>query len=449
MTIDGTDSLSAEDLDGISPDIAKRLLRALNRSPSHWTVLVDADLTTQFVGRSSSWIQGQDTSVRAGKSSLERLHPDDVEPLLHAIDQLRAAKPDDTTGNVPVLEPIRYRISRLDGPGWLTVEVRVLNLIDDPIVNGYVLICQLAGGDLDGVDHVLDLLVSEAPLPDVLAACARLIPGYIGSAAVVALVDGAYVVGAPAGSPAERLARDPRWWDKAVTDGFEHTPVNFDGYPEDLAAGARAEGFKSAWVMPLTDATSGEVVGCVVEWVRIEVEYNIGLADGLRRAARLARLVIGEQRTHHALRREALTDPLTGIGNRSALRRRLDEVSGEVSLAVIDLDDFKPVNDTYGHEVGDEVLQIVAQRIAGAVREDDLVVRLGGDEFAIVFAEGTAAEGIERSTRRVSSAIQEPIQVRDRLRLVVTGSMGIATGQTAHVLPQADKELYEAKRSKP
>lgn len=441
------DYLTTEDLDGIPAPIAKRLLRAFNQSPSSWISLIEPNLTTQFIGKSVSWIQGQDLSHRQGKSSLERLHPDDIEPLLHAIDQLRAAKPD-TTRNVPVLEPIRYRLSRPDGNGWLTVEARVINLVDDPIANCYVLVSQLAGGELDGVDHALDLLVGDAPLPEVLGACARLIPSYIGSAAVVALIDGGSVVGAPAGSPAERLCRDERWWDKTVADGFDFAPLHFAGYPEDLAAEARAEGFKSAWVMPISDATSGEVLGCVVVWVRIDVEFNIGITNGLRKTARLARLVIGEQRTHHALRREALTDPLTGLGNRSALRRRLDEANDNVSLAVVDLDDFKPVNDTYGHEIGDEVLQIVAQRIGAAVREDDLVVRLGGDEFAIVFAAGTSPEGIELSTQRVAAAIREPLQLGQEVRLVVTGSIGIATGPSSHVLPEADKELYRAKRSK-
>lgn len=443
----GPDHLTAEDLDGIPPDVAKRLLRAFNQSPSSWISLIETDLTTRFIGRSSHWIQGHDLSYREGKSSLERLHPDDLEPLLHAIDQLRAAKPD-RTRNVPVLEPIRYRLRRADDTGWLTVEARVINLVDDPIAHCYVLISQLAGGDLDGVDHVLDLLVGEAPLPDVLAACARLIPSYVGSAAVVAFVDGGSVVGAPPGSAAARLCDDERWWTKATSLGSDFAPLQFIGFPEDLAARARAEGFKSAWVLPISSTTDSEILGCIVIWVSIDVEFNIGISSGLRKTARLARLVIGEQRTHHALRREALTDPLTGLGNRSALRRRLDEAVHQVSIALIDLDDFKPVNDTYGHDIGDDVLQIVAQRIAGAVREDDLVVRLGGDEFVIVFADGTSLDGVQRSTQRVTAAIQEPVQLDDQLRLVITGSVGIATGQTSEVLSQADKELYRAKRSK-
>jgi diguanylate cyclase (GGDEF)-like protein len=447
MPDDDGEYLSAEDLDGIPPAIAKRLLRSLNQSPSSWIVLVDTDLTTRFVGRSSSWIQGYDTSQREGKQSLDRLHPDDVEPLMHAIDQLRAAK-GQSTPNVPVLEPIRYRLRRLDGHGWVTVETRVINVADDPIANCYVLISQLAGGELDGVDHVLDLLVGDAPLPEVLAACARLVPHYIGSAAVVALVDDAAVVGAPAGSPAERLCRDERWWNKAISDGLDFAPLRFAGYPQDLATEARDEGFKSAWVMPVSEVSTGDILGAVVVWVRLDVEFNIGMTNGLRKTARLARLVIGEQRTHHALQREALTDPLTGVGNRSALRRRLDGARDEVSLAVIDLDDFKPVNDTHGHEIGDEVLQIVAQRIAGAVREDDLVVRLGGDEFAVVFADGTAPEGVALSTERITATIREPMQVSEQLRLVVTGSVGLATGHTSEVLPEADRELYKAKRTK-
>lgn len=453
MTTDKQDlpeeeGLSADQLDGIPADMARRLLRAFNRSPSTWVSLIDSSLTTRFIGRSASWLQGTDSSGRVGKKSLERLHPDDVGPLLHALDQLRAATPE-STPTVPVVEPLRYRIRRLDRPdSWMTVEALVLNMLSDPVTDGLVLLSRPAGGGLDPIGTVLDLLVEDAPLPQVLAACTELIPSYLGSAAVVALLDdGDALVAAPPGSAASRLCTDDRWWRKALSEGEDHAPVDFQGYPPDLADKARAEGFHSAWVIPLRDSSTKEVIGGIVVWVRITVEYNIATDDGLRKTARLARLVIGEQRTHAALRREAVTDPLTGIANRSALRRRLDAATGEVTLSMVDLDEFKPINDTYGHDTGDGVLQVVAERLRSAVREDDLVARLGGDEFAVVFADGSAPVGIEQSEQRILHAISEPIQLGP-LRLQVGASIGTATGPPGEVLHRADATLYQQKRQK-
>jgi diguanylate cyclase (GGDEF)-like protein len=262
---------------------------------------------------------------------------------------------------------------------------------------------------------------------------------------------GAAMIDAPCAqpdTPAVHLATDERWWRKAVAEARDVVPLNFDGFPEDLASLARDEGFLSAWALPLTENRSGEVLGCLVVWVKIAVEFNIGIADGLRKAARLARLVIGEQRTHHALQREALTDPLTGVSNRSALRQRLDQAIEPVTLALIDLDDFKPVNDTYGHNVGDEVLRVVAERISAAVREDDLVVRLGGDEFAVVFADTPQVNELQARADRIAASLAQPIRTTEA-RLQVTASVGMATGCPTEVVPEADKDLYRAKRHKP
>jgi diguanylate cyclase (GGDEF)-like protein len=157
--------------------------------------------------------------------------------------------------------------------------------------------------------------------------------------------------------------------------------------------------------------------------------------------------VLGEQRRHHTLRREAVTDPLTRAGNRSALRQRLDGVTGNVTVALVDLDDFKPVNDTYGHDTGDAVLQVVAERLMGTVREDDLVARFGGDEFAIVFADGTTLEGAAPSIDRIVATIGEPV-VTDRGTVLVSASVGLASGPATEVVQQADAALYAVKRAK-
>ena len=452
-------------LPDVPDDVAVRLVRALDRAPGAFATLIDADMRSRWLSRSATWVTGTDPESRPGRDALDRVHPDDVQRITHAIGQLRAAVRDG--GPVPVMEPLRYRIRRPDGT-WMTVESVVHNLLDDPVVRGLLVIGRPVGGELDGVGHVVDLLTADAPLPEVLAACANLVPHYLGSAAVVGLLDGSAVVGARPRSPAERLAGDDRWWRGVIADRRPWTPCDFAGFPDDLAARARGEGYRSAWVLPLTETSTGDVLGCVVVWVRIAVELNIATEDGLRQAMRLATLVMGEQRRQHALQRAAVTDPLTGVGNRSALRRHLDAAAGPVTMALVDLDDFKPVNDTHGHDVGDAVLRLVAERIAGAVRDDDLVVRFGGDEFAIVFADrrrgdgagdgaggrpggglGTGpADGLSGPIERIVDAIEAPIVLGAGTTISVGASVGLATAVAGEVIHLADASLYEAKRRK-
>src|SRR5690606_25581698 len=126
---------------------------------------------------------------------------------------------------------------------------------------------------------------------------------YLGAAAVVGLIDGRPVVGTRPDDPAASLVADEGWWRPSVTDGLPRAPTDFAGFPDDLAATARAQGYRSAWTFPLIEASTGDVLGCVVVWARLAVELNIATEQGLRQAMRLATLVLGEQRRQHALQR--------------------------------------------------------------------------------------------------------------------------------------------------
>jgi len=430
----------------IPADVAARLLRALDRSPSMAVSLLEPSMTTAWMSASAAWVIGAEPGRRVGRGSLEDVHPDDVPRIIHGLSQLQASR-DRGQGTELTIEPLRYRKRRADG-SWVTMEAIVQNLLDDPEVNGLLVMSRRAGGELDGVAHVVDLLMADAPLADVLAACARLVPDFLGAAAVVGLVDGAPVPGAPEGSAAARLIADERWWRPCVRSGLRRTPSNLAGFPDDLAAAARAEGFGCAWTLPLPDPFSGGVMGCVVVWVAVPAEHNLGTEHGLGQTMRLASLVLGERRRQGTLRREAVTDPLTRLGNRAALRQRLDAAPGPVTVALLDLDDFKPVNDTYGHDTGDAVLRVVADRLAATVRGADLVTRFGGDEFAIVFADGTPPAGVAASTGRIRAGLSRPVTVPGGPVVTVGVSIGVATGPASEVVGRADAELYEVKRSK-
>jgi GGDEF domain-containing protein len=449
----------------LPPDVAGRVLAALDRGPSGFSVLIDEDLTVRWASRSGSWLAATDEWV--GRYSLDWVHPDDVQRILDALAQRPPPRPEPPGGGPGrwPLPPLRYRIRGRDG-GWLAVEALVQDLLDDPAVRGFLVTARPVGGEIGGVGAVLDLLAGGAPLVEVLTACARLVPDYLGAAAVVGLLDAdapeppSTVVGVAPGTAAARLVADERWWRPTVEDGKPRTTAGFVDVPDDLAAAARDAGFQSVWTLPLLGA-GGEVLGCAVVWALIAVDLNMANEEGLRQAARLASLVIGERHRHVELRRAAQTDPLTRLGNRSLLRRRLDRATGPVTVALVDLDGFKPVNDRYGHDAGDHVLTVVAERLVAAVREDDCVVRFGGDEFAVVFAEpvvprepGDAPPASEGpgggpdAAERLRVAVERPITVRPGTRVTVGASVGLATAPAGQVVQLADRDLYRSKRAR-
>jgi diguanylate cyclase len=160
-------------------------------------------------------------------------------------------------------------------------------------------------------------------------------------------------------------------------------------------------------------------------------------------------------RLEEEMRHQATHDSLTGLANRSKLSATLEAViaaSTETHRGVllIDLDDFKTVNDSLGHAAGDEVLIEVSRRLLAAVRENDLVARLGGDEFAIVLGTGASKERAIEVAERISLAMTPPITVAGR-QLHMHASVGVATATTGvrleELLRTADVAMYEAKNA--
>jgi diguanylate cyclase (GGDEF)-like protein len=158
------------------------------------------------------------------------------------------------------------------------------------------------------------------------------------------------------------------------------------------------------------------------------------------------------------LRRAALTDGLTGLWNYAQFRQLLDRefnrtrrYGGVVSLLMLDLDHFKAVNDTYGHEAGNHVLKSVASQLLNLVRDTDIVARYGGEEFAVICPQ-TDLEDAFRLAERIRQTLRREVVVSESRRHTVTASIGVAAtsqpevGSPRELINLADHAMYEAKR---
>jgi diguanylate cyclase (GGDEF)-like protein/PAS domain S-box-containing protein len=184
--------------------------------------------------------------------------------------------------------------------------------------------------------------------------------------------------------------------------------------------------------------------------------YN---ADGSFQAAIAMIENITERKTLESiLKQQAATDPLTGLFNRRTFFEKTEleitrarRYNKPFSFMMFDLDHFKNINDTYGHHVGDKVLQALSEKIKGMLREIDIFGRIGGEEFAATLPETDAAEALQVATR-IRQAIAELVVPAESGSVRFTASIGLATledqdASTEIIMRRADEALYEAKRS--
>ena len=161
------------------------------------------------------------------------------------------------------------------------------------------------------------------------------------------------------------------------------------------------------------------------------------------------------QEFEQKLTHQSLHDALTGLPNRDLLRHRMGRAAANAghdkhSILFLDCDDFKRVNDTFGHAAGDRYLIEVSERFVASVRPEDTVARLGGDEFAILL-EGTGIEGATIAAKRILGALSPPILIEGRA-VHPSASIGLASGKldASHpetLLADADLAMYFAKRA--
>ena len=252
-----------------------------------------------------------------------------------------------------------------------------------------------------------------------------------------------------------------RYVSDSMVDVFGHEPSEFvgrglqeaTGGPNPLSHALRraiAEPGQVSWVeWELTDAT-GRLRHAESAITNLIDDPSVGaLVVNTRDAT--DRVALQNQ-----LRHQALHDPLTGLANRALLTDRAEQAlarsarsGATVAVVLVDLDGFKSVNDSLGHQVGDIVLGEVARRLESLVRSEDTVARLGGDEFVILIDDVAGLDDITVLAERIREALRERVSLPG-WDYSVTASVGAATGSAADVdvhelLRDADTAMYVAK----
>jgi diguanylate cyclase (GGDEF)-like protein/PAS domain S-box-containing protein len=236
--------------------------------------------------------------------------------------------------------------------------------------------------------------------------------------------------------------------------------------PRILSSGKHdKEFYEELWATLARDGSwEGEVVnrrkdgGIYIEWLRISA-----IKDQHKKVTNYVAIfsdITNRKLSEEELHRRAHHDPLTGLSNRLSFDERLDQNlvharrnRSKLALLYIDLDKFKPINDTYSHQAGDAVLREIAERLRSEVREMDTVARIGGDEFVVILGEIDTVEHAGMVAEHIRERLREPIEYQGNA-LKVGASIGIAVFpdhgvDSQQLMAEADAAMYRAKHQPP
>lgn len=234
-----------------------------------------------------------------------------------------------------------------------------------------------------------------------------------------------------------------------LTPGCSQLPSGFD----DLVAQPDAP----CWLGVPLNSQSGTIGALIVRSAPDTERYTEQDKELLQYVCAQITIAIERKQLHARLQHMAQYDQLTQVPNRELLRERFKcalatarAASGRMALLYIDLDRFKQVNDTYGHGVGDMLLQAVANRLKGCIRDTDTVARIGGDEFVVLLHSIQALEDAHGVQEKIRHALAQPLRL-DGHCLSIEPSIGVACfpdhgTEDVALFRHADEAMYAAKR---
>jgi diguanylate cyclase (GGDEF)-like protein/PAS domain S-box-containing protein len=407
--------------------------RALVSHSYDAVVVTDAWMVASYVSPAMEAMFGYRPEELVGQSGLDHIHPDDLPDVFARAEHLFGAP-----GNRTVTQMrMRDRQGR-----WRWCECRSVNLLDHRAVRGVV---HNFRDITDQHEAIAAVTASEEKLRALLQNA---------DGGVLVTDDTGVILWASQpierlfGTPTEelvgiRLVKRMHPDDRAeVIETFQKVLEGPDLMSRVEARVRHADGgyrwYEAVW----TNGLDHPSVGGVVANIR-DITERVLVDRALRE---------GEARLEH----QATHDHLTGLPNRVLLFRALEqardamaEAGGHFTLAFVDLDHFKWVNDSRGHHVGDELLVAVARRLQEAVRPGDVVARFGGDEFVVLCGGLSGERAAVAEARRLHAAVTGPYELRGS-EVFVTVSVGVATAPAGvavadDLVRDADSAMYEAK----
>jgi diguanylate cyclase (GGDEF)-like protein/PAS domain S-box-containing protein len=446
-------------------------LRILELAP-YVAMLVDAEAVVRWVSGSAIATTGYTTEDIVGRNVLDFI---DLTWNPIALDSIGAA-----LTRQGLQRAMLFRLVRKDGSKYMA-EVQANSQWHDPSLNAMAVYVR-RWDEQTLLTEVVEHVASRAPVGTTLELLTRVMGAETLEGAGVALVDvergrcrRAYTAfDLPPALRCDDGGSGLPW--RTAMESGSPCWTRVEELPEAVREAAAGAGFTWCWAWPLVSGGSGDdgsgapdpgaagdaggeppaggAAGCLVLWRRADEEPDHTCRMLLENLVRITGLVLEREQQEARLRHSATHDPLTNLVNRATFFQRLqdalDRGSGPlVGVLYVDLDRFKPVNDTLGHGVGDQVLRAVAGRLLGAVRSGDLVARLGGDEFAVLCESIEGEAALEAIAARISESVARPFAVGDA-RVAIGASVGIAHASPGScsidvLMEAADAALYAVK----
>jgi diguanylate cyclase (GGDEF)-like protein/PAS domain S-box-containing protein len=402
---------------------ARSRATALSQHSSDIVAIAGIDSGLSWVSPAVETMLGWLPEAVLGRCTVDLVHPDDVTTVVSRFGEVAA---DPST-----VSSVELRLQRADG-GYRWFHCSVANRLDDPAVRGFV----LSMHDIDARRRSEDALrMSELRMRSILETAAD---------AIISTDDDGTII--EFNQAAERIF------------GVAAADVVGTAYPELLPDSAEKGLYEQK-------STSAQETGLPMEIMTMradgeEFEARISMSrtmiDGRTLTTAIIRDVTEEKENARVLERRGLYDELTGLATRKLLIDRLEEAlrrgkrrRSVVGLLLLDLDRFKHVNDSLGHDVGDALLVEVGARLRSAAGEGTTVARLGGDEFVVLCDEARDIDEISDRAGRLDKVLREPF-VLGADEVMLTASIGIAVSnggdeRADELVRHADAAMYRAK----
>jgi diguanylate cyclase (GGDEF)-like protein/PAS domain S-box-containing protein len=439
--------------------------------------VLEADGTIRYTTPSATWISGYPDSVTIGRSGFERVHPDDVSDVTDAFAEC-VAQPG-------IGRQVQFRVRHADGH-WITMEAVANNLLDDPTIHGIVISARdvtiqreteqalrASEGRLRDQAHILEMIATSEPLEDILAEICRSVEAHSANVrCTIWLVDEEAMVIRPGAAPSFPEAFVRALDGMPITEGSSvcgtavlraETVVVADALDDPRTAPlrdlVRAEEISGCWSTPVRAASDGRVLGTFATYLREPRGPSVTEEAAVESLLQFTAIAIEHHAFENQLSHQAQHDPLTGLPNRNLFHELLEHALARslrahtaVAVLFLDLDRFKVVNDSLGHDAGDALLAVLARRLESVLRPGDVVSRFGGDEFTILCEDidpHAAGRQSVSVAERILDAIGEPF-VLDGDEQFLSASIGIALAlggseRPEDLLRDADAAMYRAK----